>query len=146
MLQVSFSFRPLNIVGIIGQPTSSQDRLHLYELAPRYSNRFILGYAPRLENAQVWFKQHNIVIADAKGVIRDNIIHDFIPDPELSGVVSDALSKGDKVQLIGFGTFEVSQRAERVGINPKTKEKITIPASKSVKFKAGKALKDAVNA
>lgn len=63
-----------------------------------------------------------------------------------TGVVSDALSKGDKVQLVGFGTFEVSQRAERNGINPKTKEKITIPASKSVKFKAGKALKDAVNA
>lgn len=62
-----------------------------------------------------------------------------------TGVVSEALAEGDKVQLVGFGTFEVSQRAERVGINPKTKEKITIPASKSVKFKAGKALKDAVN-
>lgn len=63
-----------------------------------------------------------------------------------TGVVTDALAKGDKVQLIGFGTFEVSQRAEREGINPKTKEKITIPASTAVKFKAGKALKDAVNA
>lgn len=62
-----------------------------------------------------------------------------------TGVVSDALSKGDKVQIIGFGTFEVSKKAERVGINPKTKEKITIPACKSVKFKAGKTLKDAVN-
>lgn len=63
-----------------------------------------------------------------------------------TGVVTDALADGDKVQIIGFGTFEVSQRAERAGINPKTKEKITIPASKSVKFKAGKALKDAVSA
>lgn len=62
-----------------------------------------------------------------------------------TGVVSDALSKGDKVQIIGFGTFEVSQRAERAGINPKTKGKITIPASKSIKFKAGKTLKDFVN-
>lgn len=61
------------------------------------------------------------------------------------GVVSEALAEGDKVQLIGFGTFEVSKRAERAGINPKTKEKITIPACKSVKFKAGKALKDVVN-
>ena len=63
-----------------------------------------------------------------------------------TGVVSEALAEGDKVQLVGFGTFEVSKKAERAGINPKTKEKITIPASKSVKFKAGKALKDIVNA
>lgn len=102
MLQVPFSFRPLEVLGIIGQATSSQDRLHLYELAPRYSNRFILGYVPRLENAQVWFKKHNIVIADAKGVIRDNIIHDFIPDPELSGVdfqnMLNALKQSYKLQ------------------------------------------------
>lgn len=63
-----------------------------------------------------------------------------------TGVVSEALADGDKVQLVGFGTFEVSKKAERAGINPKTKEKITIPASKSVKFKAGKTLKDVVNA
>lgn len=62
------------------------------------------------------------------------------------GVVSEALAEGDKIQLVGFGTFEVSKRAERTGINPKTKEKITIPACKSVKFKAGKTLKDIVNA
>ena len=86
MLQVPFSFRHLEVVGIIGQAISNQDRLHLYELAPRYSNRFILGCVPRLENAQVWFKRHNIVIADAKGVIRDNVIHDTMPKPELSGV------------------------------------------------------------
>lgn len=63
-----------------------------------------------------------------------------------TGVVTDALTKGDKVQLVGFGTFETAERAERVGHNPKTNEKITIPASTAVKFKAGKALKDAVNA
>lgn len=63
-----------------------------------------------------------------------------------TGVVSDALTSGDRVQLIGFGTFETVERAERKGHNPKTKEEITIPASTSVKFKAGKALKDAVNA
>ena len=66
--------------------------------------------------------------------------------PSVIGVVSDALTSGDRVQLIGFGTFETVERSERKGHNPKTKEEITIPASTSVKFKAGKALKDAVNA
>lgn len=61
-------------------------------------------------------------------------------------VVSEEMKKGEKVQLVGFGTFEVSERAAREGINPQTKEKITIAASKSPKFKAGKALKDLVNA
>jgi DNA-binding protein HU-beta len=59
--------------------------------------------------------------------------------------VTDALKAGDKVQLVGFGTFEVRQRAERMGRNPATKEEIKIPASKSPVFKAGKALKDSVN-
>lgn len=61
-------------------------------------------------------------------------------------VVTEELKKGEKVQLVGFGTFEVSERPAREGINPQTKEKIEIAASKSPKFKAGKALKDAVNA
>ncbi len=61
-------------------------------------------------------------------------------------VVGDELVKGEKIQLAGFGTFEVSERAERQGINPRTKETITIPASKAPKFKAMKALKDKVNA
>ena len=61
-------------------------------------------------------------------------------------VVTEELKKGEKVQLVGFGTFEVSERPEREGINPQTKEVITIAASKAPKFKAGKALKDAVNA
>ena len=55
-----------------------------------------------------------------------------------------ALKKGDKVALIGFGTFEVRKRAARNGLNPKTKEAIKIPASKAPAFKAGKAFKDAV--
>ncbi|MGE4282581.1 MAG: HU family DNA-binding protein [Clostridia bacterium] len=58
--------------------------------------------------------------------------------------VQDALVNGDKVQLVGFGSFEVRQRAERKGRNPQTKEEITIPASKVPVFKVGKALKDAV--
>ena len=60
--------------------------------------------------------------------------------------VSAELAKGGKVQLVGFGTFEVSERAAREGRNPLTKEKITIASSKTPKFKAGKALKDMVNA
>ena len=60
-------------------------------------------------------------------------------------VVSEELKKGEKVQLVGFGTFEVSERAAREGRNPKTGETMTISASKSPKFKAGKALKDLIN-
>ena len=60
--------------------------------------------------------------------------------------VAEALANGEKVQLVGFGTFEVAERPARQGINPQTKETIEIAASKSPRFKAGKALKDAVNA
>lgn len=59
--------------------------------------------------------------------------------------IAEALESGDKVQLVGFGTFEVRQREAREGKNPRTGEKITIPASKAPAFKAGKALKDSVN-
>ena len=61
------------------------------------------------------------------------------------GTVTEALEKGDKVQLVGFGSFEVRKRAARKGRNPQTKEEIKIPASKAPVFKAGKALKDLVN-
>ena len=60
-------------------------------------------------------------------------------------VVTEALIKGDKVQLVGFGSFEVRKRAARKGRNPQTKEEIKIPASKAPVFKAGKALKELVN-
>ena len=60
-------------------------------------------------------------------------------------VVEDSLKKGEKVQLVGFGSFEVKKRAARKGRNPQTKEEIKIPASKAPVFKAGKALKDVVN-
>ena len=60
-------------------------------------------------------------------------------------VVTDALVKGDKVQLVGFGSFEVRTRAARKGHNPQTKSEIKIPACKAPAFKAGKALKDIVN-
>lgn len=59
-------------------------------------------------------------------------------------VIAAALADNDKIQLVGFGSFEVKSRAARIGRNPKTKEEITIPASKVPVFKPGKALKDAV--
>ena len=61
-------------------------------------------------------------------------------------VVAEELVKGEKIQLVGFGIFEVSERKEREGRNPKSGEKMTISASRTPKFKAGKALKDQVNA
>ena len=61
-------------------------------------------------------------------------------------VVSEELVYGGKIQLVGFGTFDVSERAAREGRNPKSGEVMNIPASKTPKFKAGKALKDMVNA
>ena len=60
-------------------------------------------------------------------------------------IVAEELKKGEKIQLVGFGTFEVSHRAARTGRNPQTNKEIKIPASKAPKFKAGKALKDIVN-
>ncbi len=64
----------------------------------------------------------------------------------LISVITNELVDGGKVQLIGFGTFEVAERAAREGRNPQTGETVSIAASKAPKFKAGKALKDAVNA
>ena len=61
-------------------------------------------------------------------------------------VVTEQLKAGDKVQVVGFGTFEVSERAAREGRNPQTGKTMKIDACKAPKFKAGKALKDAVNA
>lgn len=58
--------------------------------------------------------------------------------------ITESLVKGEKVQLVGFGSFELKERAARVGRNPRTKEEISIPATRVASFKAGKALKDAV--
>ena len=59
--------------------------------------------------------------------------------------IRDALADGDRVQIPGFGSFQISERAARTGRNPQTKQPMNIAASKSVRFKPGKALKDAVN-
>ncbi len=63
-----------------------------------------------------------------------------------TSAVTDALVKGDKVQIVGFGTFEVRDRKAKMSINPRTKEKKEVPAKKAPAFKPGKALKEAVDA
>ena len=63
-----------------------------------------------------------------------------------TAVVTESLAAGEKIQLVGFGTFETSERAARTGINPQTKATIEIAATKSPKFKPGRGLKEAVNA
>ena len=65
------------------------------------------------------------------------------PSPEAQAQAQE-LAKGEKIQLVGFGTFEIRERAEKQGRNPRTGETMTVPASKVPAFKAGKALKDAV--
>lgn len=69
----------------------------------------------------------------------EKVINSFV------NVVTDTLKSGEKIQMVGFGTFEVRERAERKGFNPSTKAEITIPASKAPVFKVGKGLKDAIN-
>ena len=64
----------------------------------------------------------------------------------ITDIITEELSKGERIVITGFGTFEVSNRAEREGRNPKTGEPMTIPATKAPKFKAGKLLKEAVKA
>jgi DNA-binding protein HU-beta len=82
------------------------------------------------------------IAAQVNGVTKSNIA--AVVDATVAAI-SGALAKGDKVQLIGFGTFETRQRAAREGRNPKTGAKLKIAASKTPAFSAGKALKDAVN-
>lgn len=78
-------------------------------------------------------KKAGVTKKDA-GAVLDALIEEII----------GAVKKSDRVQLVGFGTFELRERAARTGLNPQTKEQIEIPASKAPAFKAGKAFKDAV--
>ena len=89
----------------------------------------------RQELVAAMAKETNLSKKDVEAVLKSFI-----------DVVSEELKKGEKVQLVGFGTFEVSERAAREGRNPQTGETMKIEASKAPKFKAGKALKDMVNA
>lgn len=80
-------------------------------------------------------------IADDAGItkaVAEKALNSFV------SAVTDALAGGDKVTLVGFGTFDVAERTQREGRNPRTGETITIPASKVVRFKVGNKLKDAV--
>lgn len=77
--------------------------------------------------------------AEMKKVDAEKAVEAFVD------VVTEALKEGEKVQLVGFGTFEVSERAQREGRNPRSGETMIIEASRNPKFKAGKALKDAIN-
>lgn len=80
-------------------------------------------------------------IADEAGITKaaaEKALNSFV------AAVADSLANGDKVTLVGFGTFSVAERAQREGRNPRTGEAITIAASKTIKFKAGSKLKDAL--
>jgi DNA-binding protein HU-beta len=82
------------------------------------------------------------LVADAAGLSKIDATKAV--DAVFDGIIQ-ALKKGEEVRLVGFGTFDVSDRAASEGRNPRTGEKINIPASKQPKFKAGKTLKDALN-
>jgi DNA-binding protein HU-beta len=80
-------------------------------------------------------------IADNAGItkgVAEKALNSFV------SVVSEAMASGEKITMVGFGTFEVAERAQREGRNPRTGQSITIPSSKVVRFKAGNKLKDAV--
>lgn len=81
-------------------------------------------------------------VADATGLSKSDATRAV--DAVFDGITS-TLKKGDEVRLVGFGTFSVAERAASEGRNPRTGEKIDIPASRQPKFKAGKGLKDAIN-
>ncbi len=83
-----------------------------------------------------------VAMADAAGLSKKDTEKAL---KAFTDVVAEELKKGEKVQLVGFGTFEVSERAAREGRNPQSGAVMKIPASKAPKFKAGKALKDSLN-
>ena len=76
--------------------------------------------------------------ADITKIMAENVLNGLIE------VIGGALASGDKITLVGFGTFEVVERSQREGRNPRTGEVMTIPASKTVRFKAGSKLKESV--
>jgi DNA-binding protein HU-beta len=81
-------------------------------------------------------------IADQAGISKKEAAAAF---DAFVGFITDACQRGQRCSIPGLGSFNVSQREAREGLNPRTKEKITIPASKNVRFKAGKDLRDALN-
>jgi DNA-binding protein HU-beta len=98
--------------------------------------RFSMGGSPVNKNDLV------ALVADAAGLSKIDATKAV--DAVFDGIIQ-SLKKGEEVRLVGFGTFDVSERAASEGRNPRTGEKINIPASKQPKFKAGKTLKEALN-
>lgn len=90
------------------------------------------------DKLMAWSQARRVPVFPSRSAAADTV-------NEMLDLMSAALVEGDSVQLTGFGTLSVGEAKEREGINPRTKEKITIPASKRVKFSASKALKTAVN-
>ena len=82
------------------------------------------------------------VVANKAGLPKTKVLESI---DALTEAIQGALKKGGKVTLLGFGTFSVAKRTARAGVNPRTKEKIKIKASKTPRFKAGKAFKEVVN-
>lgn len=105
-------------------------------------NRFISEVNTKLQGESTMNKTELItVMAETSGLSKkdcDATLAAFI------ATIETALKSGDKVQLVGFGSFEVKERAARTGRNPRTKEPVEIPASKAPAFKAGQAFKEAI--
>jgi DNA-binding protein HU-beta len=105
--------------------------------------KVILDASPATKgHALILPKQHYANMAEKAGVSKKDAEASL---KAFTDVVAEELKKGEKIQLVGFGTFEVSERAARTGRNPQTGAEMTIAASKAPKFKAGKALKDSLN-
>ena len=104
-----------------------------------FEEKIIEGQTATLEETPLPVEE---VVESSKVVEEESSV---VVEEESSEVVEEELKKGEKIQLVGFGTFEVSERAARTGRNPQTGAEMKIEASKAPKFKAGKALKDSIN-
>jgi DNA-binding protein HU-beta len=133
--------KPRKSRGIGGVPRLTPVRSPIYTTARRLTYRRQPSYAGVEKGA---FVNKNELV-DAVAVATDLRKADAAKAVDaVFDSIADSLKKGDEVRVVGFGTFAVSNRAASEGRNPRTGEKITIPASKQPKFKAGKQLKDAI--
>jgi DNA-binding protein HU-beta len=119
-------------------------RRHRYTLSARGLSRRVQALFMRFSKGGSPVNKNDLValVADAAGLSKIDATKAV--DAVFDGIIQ-SLKKGEEVRLVGFGTFDVSDRAASEGRNPRTGEKINIPASKQPKFKAGKTLKDALN-
>ena len=119
-------------------------RRYRYTLSARGLSRRVQTLFMRFSKGGSPVNKNDLValVADAAGLSKIDATKAV--DAVFDGIIQ-SLKKGEEVRLVGFGTFDVSDRAASEGRNPRTGEKINIPASKQPKFKAGKTLKDALN-